>query len=360
MSSRKVQAVGQSEFKAIDLFCGAGGLTQGLKAAGFSVIAGVEFNPIAAETYKLNHASTSLLQTDIKEIDVVELMRDLQLQPGDLDLLAGCPPCQGFSTQGTRNKPPSFDDVRNDLIFEFMKFVRHFQPKTVMLENVPGLQKDWRLQAVKAQLEDLGYVIDDDSVSVNDAANFGVPQRRRRLLLKASRLGKISSAPIVERRVTVRQAIGNLPMAGASGDELHDLISKHSPRVQQIIRATPKNGGSRADTPQDLWLPCHKKRPGSYRDVYGRMKWDDVAPTITGGCHNPSKGRFIHPEFDRAITLREAAILQTFPESYSFPTKAGKDAIALMIGNALPPEFIRQHAVKYMEHLQSEVQKCLN
>lgn len=340
--------------RAIDLFCGAGGLTQGLKDAGFTVIAGVEYNSVAAETYRLNHRSTTLLEKDIRQIDLATLMRDLDIERGQLDLLAGCPPCQGFSTQGTRNKKPSREDARNDMVFEFMRFVRALLPRTVMLENVPGLRKDWRLNILKETLAELGYAIDSDCVSINDAAHYGVPQRRKRLLLKASRLGKIPHADRLQEKVSVRKAFENLPPAGSSGDQLHDQITQHSDKVRQIIRAVPKDGGSRTDIPMELWLPCHKKNPGSYRDVYGRMKWDDVAPTITGGCHNPSKGRFIHPEFDRAITLREAATLQTFPKNYIFSLKSGKDAAALMIGNALPPEFIRRHAEKFAQHLRDE------
>jgi len=118
----------------------------------------------------------------------------------------------------------------------------------------------------------------------------------------------------------------------------------------------PKDGGSRTDLPKEYWLECHKRSPGGYRDVYGRMKWDDVSPTITGGCHNPSKGRFIHPEFDRAITLREAALLQTFPMNYKFSLARGKDSVALMIGNALPPNFIENHARQYVLHIKKAQQ----
>src|SRR5690606_18933389 len=115
----------------------------------------------------------------------------------------------------------------------------------------------------------------------------------------------------------------------------------------------PKNGGSRSDLPKELWLSCHLKRPGSYKDVYGRMAWSDVSPTITGGCISPSKGRFIHPEQDRAITLREAALLQTFPDNYKFSLRKGKDFAALMIGNALPPVLIHAHAKQFKAHLDT-------
>ena len=346
----------KNNLTAIDLFCGAGGLTLGLKQAGFSVVAGVELNPIAAETYRLNHDDVEVYEKDICDINPSDILAKLNLKPGELDLLAGCPPCQGFSSQRTRNKTNAHFDPRNELIFEFLRFVEALLPKTIMLENVPALAKDWRIFKLKESLERLGYVVDANSISIHDAADYGVPQRRRRLLFKASRLGVISDAPKSKKRVTVKESIFNLRPAGFSGDELHDLGEDRSEKVKKIISLVPKNGGSRTDLPQEYWLECHKRSPGGYRDVYGRMKWDDVSPTITGGCHNPSKGRFIHPEFDRAITLREAALLQTFPMNYKFSLARGKDSIALMIGNALPPNFIENHARQYVRHLKEAQQ----
>jgi DNA (cytosine-5)-methyltransferase 1 len=169
--------------------------------------------------------------------------------------------------------------------------------------------------------------------------------------LQASRFGFIPEPGKIKKRRTVKDAIGRLPAPGISGDLLHDLPVIRSEKVNEIIRHVPKDGGSRADLPLRMWLPCHVKRPGSYKDVYGRMSWGDVAPTITGGCTNPSKGRFIHPEQDRAITLREAALLQTFPQKYKFSMRKGKDFAALMIGNALPPDLICVHAKQYKKHL---------
>lgn len=342
----------EKTYTAIDLFCGAGGLTLGLKNAGFKVIAGVENSSIAATTYRANHPKVKLFQCDIREITAEKLLADLKLNPGELDLLAGCPPCQGFSSHKTRNRLPSNSDARNELVFEFLRFVEITLPKTIMLENVPALAKDWRISMLRESLSALGYVIDDQFAQIKDAADFGVPQRRKRLLVKASRLGRIKNAEISQHKTTVRDAISHLPLPGKSGDDLHDIQEKRSEKVKQIIFHIPKNGGSRADLPKALWLDCHKRNERGYRDVYGRMHWDDVAPTITGGCHNPSKGRFLHPDQDRAITLREAAILQTFPEDYKFSLSRGKDSVALMIGNALPPMFIEQQAKQYIIHLK--------
>jgi len=339
---------------AIDLFCGAGGLTEGLKQAGFQVVAGVELDRVAADTYRANHKGHHVYQADIRALCPMEILNDLSLKPGELDLLAGCPPCQGFSTHRTRNKSSSVADARNDLIFEFLRFVKVMLPKTIMMENVPGLAKDPRIDHLKNELAAVGYLIGDDAVAVKDAADYAVPQRRRRMILQVSRLGRIS-APETMPPSTVRKAISELPRAGFSGDILHDLPEKRKAKTEELIRLVPKNGGSRADLPIEFWLPCHIRNPGSYRDVYGRMSWDTVSPTITGGCVNPSKGRFLHPEYNRAITLREAAILQTFPPGYHFSLSKGKDFAALMIGNALPPEFIRCHAVEFNKHLARHI-----
>lgn len=339
-------------YTAADLFCGAGGLTVGLNDAGFDVLAGVELNEVAAETYALNNPKHKLYKQDIREISPETMLADLGLKKGELDLLAGCPPCQGFSTHRTRNKGVSVEDERNDLVFEFVRFVEGMLPKTIMMENVPGLYKDRRMVEVKRKLKSLGYQFGANTIAVRNAADYGVPQRRRRMIMMASRFGIVEVAPKLEKQKTVEDFIANLEKAGESGDVLHDWLTTHTERVKKMISLVPKDGGSRADIPKKYWLDCHKKNPGSYTDVYGRMAWQDVAPTITGGCNNPSKGRFLHPEENRGITLREAALLQTFPKEYKFSTKGGKAGVALMIGNALPPVFIKNQAAMLMKHLQ--------
>ena len=185
-----------------------------------------------------------------------------------------------------------------------------------------------------------------------DVADFGVPQRRKRLVVLASRVGTMTQLQPVSTRKTVRDAIAGLPHTERSDDPLHNLGEARSERIRRLIGSIPKNGGSRSDLPKHLTLRCHANTDGYY-DVYGRMAWDDVAPTITGGCINPSKGRFLHPEEDRAITLREAALLQSFPLDYAFSLERGKYAAAEMIGNALPPAFSRIQAEAIKSHLKS-------
>jgi DNA (cytosine-5)-methyltransferase 1 len=326
--------------RAVDLFSGCGGLSLGLKKAGFRVAAAVEIDRKAQETYRLNHSDVRLYGQDIRGLDPKTIMRETGLVPGELDLLAGCPPCQGFSRLRTRNKRVSVEDDRNDLVADFLRFIVAMKPKTVMLENVPALAKDSRFLSMRRELHALGY---ETVVQVLDAADYSVPQRRKRLIMLASNIHVPTLAKKARQRVTVRRAIAHLKGRTLTRDQLHCLGENRSKQVREIIAMIPKDGGSRSELDSMHQLECHKRSDG-FNDVYGRMSWDDVAPTITSGCHNPSKGRFLHPMHDRAITLREAAILQGFPRSYRFDVKHGKESIALMIGNALPPPFIAAHA----------------
>lgn len=341
----------EQKLTAIDLFCGCGGLTAGLKQAGYHVLAGVEIDQKARHTYALNHKEVWLAAEDIRSADPDEIMKGLNLQSGDLDLLAGCPPCQGFSRMRKLNKSRSVRDDRNALIDEFARFALVMKPKLIMMENVPGLADYYKFSSFRRSLERVGYSV---IVEVLDVSKFGVAQRRKRLILSASRVGSPALAMESKKVLTVRKVIGHLPQAGCSGDLLHDFPEHRSERVQALILAIPKDGGSRIDLPEEMQLECHKKSSG-FKDVYGRMAWDAVAPTLTGGCFNPSKGRFLHPEEHRAITLREAALLQGFPKNYKFEAKHGKGAIALMIGNALPPPFIAAHACAMAESIRKTV-----
>ena len=337
-TARKV--VSYKQPTALDLFSGCGGLTLGLKQGGFKVLGAVDNDPLSVETYRANHSDVSVWNIDIRELDPTHVQTSLGLKVGDLDLLAGCPPCQGFSKIRTLNGALSVDDPRNDLLLEVLRFVNVLRPKAVMIENVPGLADDERFAVFFGRMEAAGYIGDQD---VFNAAEFGVPQRRQRLIYLAGLQMKIPFAEPVHDRVTVEDAIGGLLKAGESGDPIHDMPERRTPRIMQLIRRIPKDGGSRTDLPEEDQLDCHKRCNG-FKDVYGRMAWNKVAPTITSGCFNPSKGRFLHPEEDRAITMREAALLQGFPLQYKFPTQSGKSAVAMMIGNALPPPFIAVHA----------------
>lgn len=331
---------------AIDLFCGAGGLTVGLKRARFRVLAGVEIDPLAVATYRANHPRVHVWKRDIRRLPVAEICRTLGLRPGELDLLAGCPPCQGFSTIRTRNSGTPVADDRNDLVLEFGRLAKGLRPKSIMLENVPGLASDKRFTELCEILEELGYEVNH---KVRNAADFGVAQRRKRLILLAGRRRPIPFPDPSGVQRTVRDLLADLPTPGTSGDPIHDIGERRSTAILKRIRAVPKNGGSRTAL-GDEQLTCHTKVEGFY-DVYGRMHWDKISPTITSGCINPSKGRFLHPDQDRAITLREAALLQGFPPRYKFKLDKGKYRAAELIGNALPPDLVHHHAAEIRQVL---------
>jgi len=328
--------------KAFDVFSGCGGLTLGLKRAGFRVVGAIEIDALAAETYRVNHADVALWNKDIRAVSASAVLRSLHLRQGELDLLAGCPPCQGFSRMKTLNGRRRMRDDRNDLVLDFLRFVRVLRPRAVMLENVPGLGRNRRARILTRALRSMGYTT---TCAVLDAADYGVPQRRRRFILLAGQGGEISFASKARRAATVREAFATICHRRAKSDPLHNLPERRQPHVQEFIRLIPHNGGSRRELGTGRQLDCHLRCDG-FADVYGRMAWDTVSPTITSGCCNPSKGRFLHPTRNRAITLREAALLQSFPVSYKFSIRRGKYPAAEMIGNALPPEFIRRHALQ--------------
>jgi DNA (cytosine-5)-methyltransferase 1 len=336
--------VPSTTLRAVDLFAGCGGLSVGLKMAGFNVLAAVEYDVGAIEAYKANHPDVpNIYGYDIRRLSGLDVLKGLRLKRGELELLAGCPPCQGFSRMRTLNRGEAAEDPRNDLVSEYLRLVQEIQPRALMFENVPGIARDQRYRELLLALHRLGYATVD---RVHDASHFGVPQRRRRLIMLGTR-GHAVKIPEPERgscSSTVRTAIAHLPAPGASGDPAHDVVESRRPEVTRLIALIPSDGGSRKDVGPAHTLPCHQRCDG-FHDVYGRMRWDAVSPTITSGFVNPSKGRFLHPVQDRCITPREAALLQTFPPGYHFPMGRGKYAVARMIGNAFPPELARYHAL---------------
>ena len=320
-------------------------MTLGLKKAGYDVIGAIENDGLAVETYRLNHPEVIIEPRNIQSVNAEAFARRVLHGRQRLDLLAACPPCQGFSSVRTLKTATSRADARNRLVFQILRFVRAFKPRAVLFENVPGLEKDWRFARFRLELKKLGYSVKH---RIEDAAEYGVAQRRRRLLLVAILGKRVGLTDFVTRkvpRVTVREALRPLALARPQADPLHDYTERRSATVMKRIRSIPKDGGSRRDLGRARQLPCHQHSSGFY-DVYGRLAWDDVAPTITGGCINPSKGRFLHPTENRAITLREAALLQSFPMSYRFSLRRGRYAVAEMIGNALPPKVVQRQAAR--------------
>ena len=334
---------------AVDLFGGAGGLTVGLKAADFEVIGAVDSDPLAVAAYKANHPEVRVWERNIEGLDPLDVAAELGFGPGELDLLAGCPPCQGFSTIRTRHKSTNVDDKRNRLVARFARWAEVLRPRALMMENVPGLADDIRLARVLGRLRRAGYVVSKD---VLDAVDYGVPQRRKRLVLLAMREATIPFAAADDAVRTVRDAIGDLPRPEESDDPLHNHGEQRSKDVRDRIAAIPAESGLRL-LGAERQLACHQRTNGFY-DIYGRMVWNEPAPTITGGCINPSKGRFLHPDQNRAITLREAALLQSFPPDYELPLDRGKYNAAALVGNALPPEFVFRHAAQVAAALRGE------
>ena len=335
------------ELYSIDIFSGVGGLTEGMHQADFKTKLAFEIDEIASKVYRLNHPNTTVITKDIRKVSIAEIKR--KLNGKKIHLLAGCPPCQGFSSIRRLNRAQPVEDDRNNLIMEYVRFINALKPYTIMMENVPGLiHYDLFKKALDILRNELKYHVDYKIVNVRD---YGIPQSRKRLVLVGSRLGEISVANPIEEKKTVRDTIGNLPLPTQSTDALHKIFPEHTAQVQERINLTPKNGGSRKDLPEKYILKCHKGKNIGFNDVYGRLRWDDYSTTITGGCLNPSKGRFLHPEQNRNISAREAALLQSFPPDYIFPIDAPKSNIALMIGNALPPKFSYYQSLNIKNHI---------
>jgi DNA (cytosine-5)-methyltransferase 1 len=338
-----------SEITAIDLFAGGGGLTVGLKRAGFDVVGAVEIEENAFATYVMNHPEVNALREDIRSVHGDDLLRTA---PGRrVDLLAGCPPCQGFSSL---TRKYGRHDPRNQLVMEMGRLVREILPRAVMMENVPGLAERGKplLDDFVKELEALGYMVTWDILQV---ADYGVPQNRRRLVLLAGRGFKIALPIPTHSRSgknglkpwnTLRSVIGHLPKpllfsrskesAGPIAFKWHvvrDICEENKERLRYA-----KPGKVRAHLPKRLRPKCHKEVDGGFNSVYGRMTWDQTPVTMTGGCTTFSKGRFGHPRQDRTISVLEAALIQTFPESYIFDTDF-IDAACDIIGNALPCDF---------------------
>ena len=353
----------KNAYFAVDLFCGGGGLTQGLKQAGFKVSAGVELDPVAAATYRANHPTTKLFAEDIRSISGKDLLASSPV--GRIDLIAACPPCQGFSSLTFKYKR---NDARNELIFEFVRLVKEVRPSAIMMENVPGLAngrgKAFFDQAVE-EFRKLGYCLD---YKVCDVADYGVPQHRHRLVLLGALNQEICVADavcgdngILRPRQTVRDTIEKLPepsvfnsrtVTGGPLNTNWNIVRNISPLNMERLKALPSESDRRA-LPENLRPACHKEKNKGFINVYGRMRWDVPSPTITGGCTTLSKGRFGHPEENRTISVLEAALLQTFPETYIFPTPS-IDATCKIIGNALPPKFAEIMASQCIKVLRSK------
>lgn len=320
---------------AIDLFCGAGGLTAGLRQAGIDVLAGYDIDAKCRFAYEHNNQAQFNCKS-VEDVTGEELLA--YYRPGRIKLLAGCAPCQPFSTYNQGKDTTK--DKKWPLLNAFARLIREVQPELVTMENVPDVTKHSVYDDFEQNLREQGYEVWASTVACID---YGLPQRRRRHVLLASKLGPISIIPKThsDNPVTVREAIGKLPPLGAGDADDHDPLhraSKLSPINLKRIQVS-KPGGTWRDWPHHLRAKCHQKESGkTYAGVYGRMVWDEPSPTMTTLCFGFGNGRFGHPEQNRAISLREAATLQSFPQDYQF-TKSDQiqfKTVGRMIGNAVP------------------------
>jgi DNA (cytosine-5)-methyltransferase 1 len=348
----------------VDLFCGIGIGSLGFVKAGFKIVAAIDIDREACAIYETN-LGFKPIAGDLRKISGSEILQQAGLKRGELSLCVGCPPCQGFSSLRATRLVKGQKDRRKSMLRVFAKRVEELLPKIVVLENVGGLtsSKNRRyLTEFVTRMQSLGYSCDYD---VLDAADFGVAQHRKRLILIGVRDGSSSlpdsthADPKAESKKppwrTVRDVIQGLPpLAPGQKSEavsLHEAAS-HSRPVLELMRRIPRNGGGRKDLPRRLWLPCHKrldkKRNGGADSVYGRMRWDEPSPTITTRCNVPSCGRFVHPSQNRGITLREAARLQSIPDD--FHVVGPKERVGQWIGNAFPlqlAEALGKHVIQY-------------
>ena len=338
---------------AVDLFCGAGGLTHGLQKAGIDVRVGVDVDPACNYPFSANN-NAEFLEKSVTELSVAEL--DKAFGNSDVRLLAGCAPCQTFSRYNQKAGP---NDERWWLLQEFLRLVTELTPELVTMENVPGLMDQAVFSEFVDGLQELGYNV---HFEVIDCSEYGMPQQRRRLVLLASKLGPIKLlAPnqLRWKKRTVLQAIGKLPpLAAGEADEkdpLHQSASLSDLNLKRIRASVP--GGSWKNWNIDLVAKCHKKKTGkTYPSVYGRMKWNEPAPTMTTQFFGFGNGRFGHPEQDRAISLREGAILQSFPRNYKFAPPGEpifRKTVGRLIGNAVPVRLGEVIGRSILRHLET-------
>lgn len=324
------------QISAVDLFCGAGGLTYGLTKAGIKVTLGIDNDPSCQYPYSVNNDSR-FLQKCITKVDAEDVAS--AFLPKSKTLLAGCAPCQTFSTYFQKANP---NDDRWSLLSHFGRLVSQVLPDLVTMENVPGLVRTGVFAKFVKKLKGLKYFV---SFSVVDCALVGVPQHRRRLVLLASRLGSIKLETSHWENAdirTVRAVIEDLPRIRAGSrdtrDPLHQASALSELNLRRIKASRP--GGNWSDWTNELISKCHKKNTGkTYAGVYGRMQWDVPAPTITTQFYGYGNGRFGHPEQDRGLSLREGAMLQGFPKKYCFVPpnqEISKKVIGRLVGNAVP------------------------
>ena len=343
--------------EVVDLFCGIGGLSYGMKSKGLKIKAGFDLDWTCLYAYEVNNEAT-FISKDIRTVQKEDIISFYSKK--SIKVLAGCAPCQPFSSYAFKNK--NKDEKKYNLLYEFGRLVKDIQPDIVTMENVPAIAS-FKLQSVLGDfvrtLELEGYYV---SYQVVYCPDYGIPQTRKRLVLLASKLGEIELIPPTHRKdnyVTVRDVISNLPPLQAGEecptDKLHRCRALSALNMRRM-EATPY-GGSWRDWPEELLLNCHKKEGGkSFGSVYGRMTWEEPAPTMTTLCTGIGNGRFGHPVQNRAISAREAALFQTFPTTYKFFSNEQEKSLtkaSRYIGNAVPPRLGEVIAESIKKHIRT-------
>ena len=343
--------------QVVDLFCGVGGLTRGLIDAGFEVVAGFDIDKTCKYTYTHNN-HVKFYNKNIREVTAKDILSCYE--EDSLKILVGCAPCQPFSQMRFKMGKINASDEKYDLLSEFGRLIQEVKPDIVSMENVPSIRKTTIFSEFLKILKDNGYYTDGGNVVY--CPDYGIPQNRRRFVLFASRLGEIHLIPPTHDKnaVTVRQFIEDLPEIEAGqayqNDPLHRSASLSPLNLQRIRLSVP--GGTWRDWPEELRCACHRRDSGkTYASVYGRMKWDAIGPTITTQFYNYGTGRYGHPEQDRALSLREGALLQTFPMNYSFinpNVPFCMSDVARHIGNAVPVRLGEVIGITINSHINFE------
>jgi len=329
----------ENKLKAIDFFCSGGGMTYGMRQAGIDVIAGIDNDPDVRETYEKNNPGTKFIQADVFKLNEIDLSKYTGISKNDDNLiLIGCSPCQYWSIINTKKEKA---EKSKDLLKEFHRFVKFYNPGFVVVENVPGLERKAEESGLKEFIEDLEsreYIV---YWGVHKLNKYGVPQTRKRFSLIASRITenkikpeKSKYNPVVKDFIGEHNGFPKVEAGHKDTSTFRHTVAGLSKENLEVLKRTPKNGGNTVKQ-RKFW------KGKGFKDSYSRMSWDKPAPTITTKFFSISNGRFAHPEEDRAISLREGATLQTFPKDYVFYTKSIQ-ATARMIGNAVPPEFARR------------------
>jgi DNA (cytosine-5)-methyltransferase 1 len=335
-----------TDYKAVDFFCSGGGMSYGMQQAGIKIVAGIDSDSTCKDTYISNIKDASFILADVFDLKESDLEQRLSLQRNDDNLiLIGCSPCQFWSIINTTREK---SQRSKNLMKEFRRFVEYFMPGYVVVENVPGVlrrQEESGLGDFIIWLQRNGYIVNS---GIHEVSEYGVPQHRKRFTLIANRVTSrfIEPGKSTGKKLTVRDVLGErngFPKVEAGHKDntafMHTVAGLEDINIKRL-KLTEKDGGTRlayADDPK-LAPQCHKYNKDSFRDTYGRMWWDRPSPTITTRFFSISNGRFAHPEEDRGISLREGAVLQSFPKSYIFKTTSIANT-ARMIGNAVPPKY---------------------